>query len=629
MKMEDTTYSKDELEFRRSLASMRETGTFCDATLCIPGEEKTFPVHRAVMSSCSDFFRSLFTNGLQETLQHEVKIHDVTSKAMEVVIEYAYTKQVTITSDNAEEIFAVADRFNVLGLLKECIDFFSAEISPENCIGFLRFARYYNNKDLKNICWAYITRHFNDVVEKSFEYVHLNTDELSEIIGDDRLNVKTEDEVFDAVMKWIEFSFRERKEHFKTLLDRVRFPYITEECFQDKIVHRRDLKRGPCWDRISLSYNLVKKFRSSKDPTEKSRTKDLARWIKPRIPSSIIFVLGGWAKDGVTDSVETYDRNTDQWFQTHECELPQPRAYHGTITLRDNVYVVGGFNGSHYLNSVICFNVSKKRWEERAPMYMSRCYVSAVEMNGVIYVCGGYDGRQRHNSAEKYNWENNQWSMIKSMYHQRSDAGATKHKGKMYVAGGFDGQSCLFSAEVYDPLVDQWTVLAPMSTRRSGVSLVSCDDKIYAIGGYDGSRRLDTVEHYEPQRRHWYSSVSMILGRSNFSSVVMDELIYVMGGYDGEKTSPEVECYNPVKKAWFAMNDMNIGRSAVSACAVRDIYNARDFSFHGNASLCSTLETKLKTPTKTAENVEFAGRFAKWRTSPHCSRLSDTFETMI
>lgn len=419
-----------DMGFRRNLASMRETGTFCDATICIPGERKLLPVHRAIMSSCSDFFRSLFTNGLQETLQDEVKIHDVSLNAMEAIIDYAYTKEVSITSKNAEEIFAAADRFNVLGLLQECIDFFSTEMSAENCIGFLRFARYYNNKELKDICWAYTTLHFTDIVKKSQEFVHLSIDEISDIIEDDALNVKIEDEVYDAAMKWIEYYARQRKEHYESLLEKVRFSYVSEEYFRDTIINRRDLKRSPCWDRISFSYSLVKKFHPCSDPTLKSETRDLAKWMKPRIPSTIIFVLGGWAKDGVTDSVETYDHNTDQWFQIKECELPRPRAYHAAITVRDNVYVVGGFNGLHYLNSVICFNASRKKWEERAPMYMSRCYISAAEIDGVVYVCGGYDGRQRHNSAERYSMEKNQWTLIQPMYHQRSDAGATAHKGK-------------------------------------------------------------------------------------------------------------------------------------------------------------------------------------------------------
>lgn len=351
---------------------MRRTGTFCDATILIPGEIRTLPVHRAVMSSCSDFFRSLFTNGLQETQKNNVTIHGTSFKVMETIIEYAYTKDVTITPENAEDIFIAADRFSVLGLLQDCIDFLASELSPENCIGFYRFAKYFNNKELSDLCWMYILSHFREIMAIIGEFVQLDHSELYDIVSNDRLSVQTEDEVFEAVMKWTEYSPRERKEYCSKLLDAVRFAYVSEDCFKNKIVNRRDLKRGPSWERICLSYNLVKKFRPSQDRAIKSRTKELAKWIKPRIPSHIIFVLGGWAKEGVTDSVETYDRITDQWFEIRECDLPQPRAYHGTVAINDRVYVVGGFNGLHYLNTVVSFDVSQKVWEERAPMHMSR-----------------------------------------------------------------------------------------------------------------------------------------------------------------------------------------------------------------------------------------------------------------
>ena len=362
---------KEVFEFRRNLNTLRQTGTFCDATICIPGETKTLPVHRAVMSTCSEFFRSLFTNNLKETQENSATIHGVSFNLMESIIEYAYTKEVTITSENAEDLFITADRFNVLGLLNDCIDFLAGQLSPDNCIGFLRFARFYNNKQLKDLCWVYIMSRFTDIVETSNEYAHLTTEELLEILSNDKLGVQTEDRVFDAVMKWTEYSPRERKEDCNTLLGAVRFPYISEDCFMKRIINRRDLKRGPCWKRISMSYNVVKKIRPSSDNTVKSLNKDLPRWIKPRIPSHILFVLGGWDKN-VTDSVEAYDKNTDQWFEIKACELPEPRAYHGTVTIQDKVYVVGGYNSLTYLNSMVCFDASKKKWEEKQSMCMSR-----------------------------------------------------------------------------------------------------------------------------------------------------------------------------------------------------------------------------------------------------------------
>ena len=422
----ENTIVRSETEFRHCLAAMRDKGTFCDAVICIPGDEKKFPVHRAVMSSCSDFFRSLFTCGLQETTEREVTIHGINTKTLELLVEFAYTSNVSLSPENIEDVFVAADRFGILGLLDECISFLSTQLSPKNCIGFLRFARFYNNKELCEICWKFVTRKFKEIATCSEEFVQLELWEILEIIQDDRLNVVREDDVFDVVMKWVEFYPRNRKQYFKQLLEGVRFPYITEDCFQKKIMQRRELKRTPCWEQIQLSYNLVKKFRSAKDPVIKS---NLARWLRPRIPSRVIFVMGGWAQNGVTESMETYDRHTDQWFEITECELPTPRAYHGTVNIDTKVFVMGGFDGSHYLNSVICFDVEKKKWEERNPMYMLRCYVSAAEIGGEIYVCGGFDGRQRHNSAEKYSLTNNQWTIIKPMFHRRSDAGAVNYHG--------------------------------------------------------------------------------------------------------------------------------------------------------------------------------------------------------
>lgn len=369
--MDSTLLPKDNMEFRKNLNTLRQTHILCDGNICIPGENRTLPVHRAVMSTCSEFFRSLFTNGLQETMENNVTIHGVSLKMMETIIEYAYTKEVTITTANAEDIFIAADRFNVLGLLQECINFLVAQLSPENCVGLLRFARFYNNKELEDMCWVYIMSHFRDIIGSSTEFVHLNYIELMDIISSDTLNVSTEDEVFDAVMRWTEFSPRERKEQCNHLLGAVRFAYVSEDCFRSSIVNRRDLKRGPCWQRISQSYSLVKRFRSSKDRTLKSRTKELAKWVRPRVPSHVIFVLGGWAND-VTDSVETYDKITDQWFEITPCELPHPRAYHGTVTIQDKIYVAGGYYDTHYLKSVLCFDVSKKKWEEKQHMQMAR-----------------------------------------------------------------------------------------------------------------------------------------------------------------------------------------------------------------------------------------------------------------
>ena len=421
--------STDDGEFRRHLAVMRENGTFCDAYICIPGENKKLPVHRAVLASCSEFFRALFTNGLKETQENDIKIHGVSVTVMEVIIQYAYTKQVSLASSNIEELFEAADRFSILALLEECINFLSHQLSPENCLGLLRFAKYYNCKQLTDRCWMYVLSNFKQITQRSQEFVQLQEKELLDIISDDRLDVTREDEVLDAIIKWVDFYPKERKQHFQMLISATRLPFLSEDSFVKNLLNKKELKQICCWPHIKRFSKLVKNRKSPMDIISQLSARDVENFANPRIPGTITFVIGGWGRDGVTDSVETYDRNTDQWFELSDCHLNTPRAYHGTVTIDDKIYVLGGFNGAHYLNSVICFDVSSKKWEERSPMYMPRCYVSAAEIDGTIYACGGYDGRQRHNSVEKYNRFNNQWTLVRPMCQNRSDAGSASCRG--------------------------------------------------------------------------------------------------------------------------------------------------------------------------------------------------------
>ena len=54
------------------------------------------------------------------------------------------------------------------------------------------------------------------------------------------------------------------------------------------------------------------------------------------------------------------------------CVLPGARAYHGTASLDNKIYIVGGFDGVEYFNSVRCFDPVIMSWSEVAPMNAKR-----------------------------------------------------------------------------------------------------------------------------------------------------------------------------------------------------------------------------------------------------------------
>ena len=57
--------------------------------------------------------------------------------------------------------------------------------------------------------------------------------------------------------------------------------------------------------------------------------------------------------------------------------------------LNDTIYVCGGYDGSHHLESVECFNVRTGHWATIASMSVPRCYVGACVLKGKLYVVAG------------------------------------------------------------------------------------------------------------------------------------------------------------------------------------------------------------------------------------------------
>ncbi|KAL3190463.1 hypothetical protein MRX96_019981 [Rhipicephalus microplus] len=306
------------------------------------------------------------------------------------------------------------------------------------------------------------------------------------------------------------------------------------------------------------------------------------------------YVLGQRSKEADARGLSSAKHRSRKSKNDVEVVDPEgPRAYHKLAAIGNDIYVLGGFNGDEYFNSVRCFNAFTKKWRSVTPMHVKRCYVSVAVLNEIIYVMGGYDGRHRHNTAEKFDHRTNQWTMIAPMNVQRSDACATTHDGYVYVTGGFSGHECLSSAERYDSTTDQWTAIASMRYRRSGVGCVGFRDYIYAIGGFNGTNRLFSAEKYNPETNTWVSLPNMYTPRSNFAVAVIDNLVFAIGGFDGQSTTNLVECYDPTTDQWCEATDMNEARSALAACVISGLPNIRDYVHQRRDNLMEEKRLKM------------------------------------
>ncbi|XP_076008553.1 kelch-like protein 10 [Genypterus blacodes] len=528
----------------------------CDAVISVDGEE--FPIHKIILSCCSQYFRSCFSWNLHK--KDEVyKLHEFSPDIIGLIIEFAYTGNVEVTEDNAQSLYMAAEYFDFPSLTEACTAFMEQRLCIENCIQIWQFTGFYSCPRLHHSAYLFIACHFTEVCT-SPEFLELSVEELSQIIEDDKLDVKEESIVFEAVLRWINHSTQERSRYISLFLPKVRLALMTSDYFKNNVENNELVKwNNKLKDTLKQADTLINGTITFTHGTNHH----LAR---PRIPAGILLAIGGWLNSGMNDTIDAYDTYTDLWVTLVKNEVAG-LVHHGSAFLEGAVYCVGGSTGDGTSKGVHRFDLDTRTWNEVASMNSCRCFVSITVLKGRIFAIGGYDGQARLNTAECYDPKTNQWTDIASMHEKRSDAGCTTLGGNVYICGGYNGTQCLSSVERYSPETNSWTTVTSMSSRRSGLGVITFEDRIYAVGGFNGNR-INTVEAYNPITRCWSEERSMPMPRNNFGIEVVDDSIFVIGGYNDSGLTSKVEFYNRKTDVWSETTRLKVPCSSMSCCVV-------------------------------------------------------------
>lgn len=103
-----------------------------------------------------------------------------------------------------------------------------------NVLGIRQFADTLCCSSLVDACEKFIQQHFHDV-SLSEEFFNLPFQELLDLIKRDELFVTSEEQVFEAVIRWVKKDPELRKEHLPLLLSKVRMPLLSPQYLTDKV----------------------------------------------------------------------------------------------------------------------------------------------------------------------------------------------------------------------------------------------------------------------------------------------------------------------------------------------------------------------------------------------------------
>uniref|UniRef100_A0A8C8BSW6 BTB domain-containing protein n=1 Tax=Oncorhynchus tshawytscha TaxID=74940 RepID=A0A8C8BSW6_ONCTS len=554
--------------------------TLCDVIL-VPGDSSdTFPVHRVIMASASNYFKAMFTGGMREQDMREIKLHGVSKTGLKNIIEFIYTSRLSLSMTNLQDTLEAANFLQVLPVLGFCNKLLSTEITIDNCMEVERIARDLLLEDVQAHIGKFVCQNLSALLQ-SGHYLQLSQPSLANALASDSLKGFSEMELYRIARSWLDHDPPTRRSAAYSLMSQVRFPLMTPtellEISQEDEGHddggaammRSDTA---CVNLLLEASNYqMMPFLQPSLQTERTRIRSDAKHL---------LALGGVMKQQLVVSRELrlYDEEIGHWRALRPMEVP--RYQHGVALLGGFLYIVGGQStydtkGKTAVDSAYLYDPRFDRWLQVASLNDKRTFFHLSTLKGKLYAVGGRNASGEIDTMECYNLRRNEWTFVSPMVDPHYGHAGTVHGDLMYVSGGITGDTFQKELLCYDPETDAWSRRADMMELRGLHCMCTVGDRLYVMGGnhFRGSSDYDDVlncEFYSPEVDQWTVVAAMPRGQSDVGVAVLQGQIYVVGGYSWNSRCMVdiVQRYDPEKDEWDRVFNVLEPLGGIRACTM-------------------------------------------------------------
>ncbi|XP_072234171.1 kelch-like protein 40b [Leuresthes tenuis] len=567
------------------LYDLLENDKLVDCVLKI--KDKEFPCHRLVLCACSSYFRTIFLSDLEESKKREIVLEDVEPGVMGLILKYLYTSKINVTEQNVQDIFAVANIYQIPSIFTVCVSFLQKRLSLSNCLAVFRLGLMLDCPRLAVSARNYACERFQ-LISRDEDFLQLLPSELAAILTNDKLNVEAEETVFEALMNWVSRDSENREKELPGLLDCVRLRLVTDDFLKEKVEKHKLISSNPeLQQKLQLVRDAragimpeVKTGKSKKEDSEAekdggSEDKEEEESLLPGILNDNMR-FGMFARDLillVNDAgAVAYDPSGNDCFVA-SISTQIPKNHVSLVTKENQVFVAGGlFFDEQNKDDPLCsfflqYDPVSADWLGMPPLPSPRFLFGLAEAENTIFVLGGRELREQEctlDSVLVYDRESFKWGESESLPYPVYGHATVSHNEFVYVIGGKgDSKSCLKKMCAYNAKRFEWKELAPMKTARSLFGATVHKDKIYVAAGVTDSGLTDTLEVYDIATNKWSDFVPFPQERSSLNLVSLAGTLYAVGGFammpleDSDEIIPkemnDIWRYNETESKWIGI----------------------------------------------------------------------------
>jgi len=373
---------------------------------------------------------------MKESKENSVELGAVRASSLQTIVDFIYSGEMSLDVDNLIDTLDAANQLQVRAALDLCSEYIMSMLTFSNADRFVQIAEVYS---LDRVSEFYANKVLSEFEEfaRTPSFLALSVDVLAGYLADDRLRVRSEYLLVDAVVRWCAHDVAARTESLPTLVKCIRFALMSRAELQSLLstfgqqtpAIRGMIETGLEYHRI-LS---IGKHPSMIDGTASARTRAASKSLVLVHQGSSLrpFEIVGFDSTTArfysllsnTDTGRDYRvvaaggfayvlRVTDSGGGVLLNQLARFDPRHLTLTmltpcrrlrLDPAVAAVGlqilvfggsvdmpsGAAGDTVLSSVERYDIASDTWSEVGPMPSATHSHAALEVNGVVYIAGG------------------------------------------------------------------------------------------------------------------------------------------------------------------------------------------------------------------------------------------------
>lgn len=149
-------------------------------------------------------FCGLFAGSCLESRRDEVELKGFSLYVMQVLVDFAYSGVLSLTTDNVLAILEGSSRLQIARAIALCSEYLECHLSCETVVCYLNAAESFGLRKLQQLCLEFIAHHLLDLALSEDFVKDLEQDSILALLQRDDLNIPTEEDLFHLTLIWIQ-----------------------------------------------------------------------------------------------------------------------------------------------------------------------------------------------------------------------------------------------------------------------------------------------------------------------------------------------------------------------------------------------------------------------------------------